>query len=162
MSAPVSRNLVAWIGVAVVVAVALLVGSPSDGPPPTPAERTYALARTIKCPQCVSQSVAESDVAISREIRLDIAARIEAGETDQQIRDAYVAAYGQDVLLSPPTSGSGAVVWVLPVLVLVAGVAGVVFVLRRDRAEGTATASSEDRDLVARALADRETGQEGT
>lgn len=159
MSAPVSRNLIAWIGVVVVVAVALLVGAPSDGPPSGPAERTYALARTIKCPQCVSQSVAESDVAISREIRLDIASRIEAGETDQQIRDAYVAAYGQEVLLSPPTSGSAAVVWVLPVLVLAAGVVGVVVVLRRHGSEPVATATAEDHELVARAraLVDRDT-----
>ena len=44
-------------------------------------------------------------------------------------------------------------VGVLPVLVLAAGVIGVVVVLRRDRTEGGSSATSEDRELVARAMA---------
>ena len=60
----------------------------------TDAERANAVARTIRCPQCRIESVAESNVGIAREIRADIARRIDAGETDDQIADRIAAAVG--------------------------------------------------------------------
>lgn len=147
----------AWGAMAVVLVVALAVGARTDGPPPTPGERTYELARTIKCPQCAGQSVAESDVPIAREVRTDIARRIEAGQTDEEIRAAFAAAYGDEVLLSPSSSGTGIVVWVLPVVVAVVGVVGLVVVLRRGRRAGEPGAVSDaDRELVEQALARRQ------
>lgn len=147
-----------WAVLAAVLVVALAVGARSDGPPPTAAERTYELGRTIRCPQCVGQSVSESDVAISREMRTDIARRIEAGETDEEIRAAYVAAYGEDILLTPPSSGTSLLVWVLPVVAAVGGVVGLVVVVRRGRRGETAAeeATDADRELVARALEARD------
>lgn len=142
-----------WILLGLVLVGALLVGTGDDGGPPTNAERTYALARQVKCPQCAGQSVAESDVVISREIRRDIATRVESGQTDQQILDAYAARYGQEILLEPPTSGSSRVVWLLPVVALLAGLAVVVVVFRRWQATAGVTASEDDRALVADALA---------
>jgi cytochrome c-type biogenesis protein CcmH/NrfF len=138
---------------AVILAVALVVGTGDDGGAPTNAERTYALARQVKCPQCAGQSVAESDVVISREIRRDIAKRVEAGQTDQEILDAYAARYGEAILLEPSTSGSTGVVWLLPVVALLAGLATVVVVFRRWQATTRAEASDDDRALVADALA---------
>lgn len=142
-----------WILLAVVLAVALVVGTGDDGQPPTEAERIYQLARQVKCPQCAGQSVAESDVVISREIRRDIASRVEAGETDEQILQAYADRYGQEILLEPPTSGSSRVVWLLPVVALVGGLVIVVVVFRRWRTSEVGSASAEDEALVAEALA---------
>lgn len=89
------------------------------------------MAKTIRCPTCRGQSVAESEAPIAVFLRGDIARRIDAGETDAEIRTALVARYGQDTLLNPPSSGLAALVWVIPVVGVVVSAAGVVFAFRR-------------------------------
>jgi cytochrome c-type biogenesis protein CcmH len=145
-----ARLWVSWALLAVVLAGALAVAASDDGAPMTASERSYSLARQIRCPQCDGQSVAESDVVVSREIRRDIAARVTQGQSDAEILDAYVQSYGRDVLLEPPTSGVSVVVWWLPALVAVAAVGGLVRVLRRAPTEpadgGGPAAGSAGRD----------------
>jgi len=151
-----------WSVMAVVVVVALAVGTVGGGESPTNAERVVALTRAIRCPQCAGQSVAESDVAVSREIRRDIAGRVEQGQTDEQILAYYSSdtVFGPDALLSPPSEGAGGVVWVLPVVVAVLGLAGLGLAFRRW--SGTSVrATDDDRALVEQALADGERRDDG-
>jgi cytochrome c-type biogenesis protein CcmH len=104
---------------AVVLAVALVLGSRADGPT-NPLDRARAIEQTIKCPTCRGQSVAESDAPASKAIRTDIAARISQGQSDDEIRDYFAAKFGEDIILRPKSSGIGGLVWVLPVAALVA------------------------------------------
>jgi cytochrome c-type biogenesis protein CcmH len=104
---------------AVVLVVALAIGSRSDGPT-DPLDRAHAIEQTIKCPTCRGQSVAESDAPASLAIRTDIAARIAQGQSDDEIRDFFAAKFGEDIILRPKSSGIGGLVWVLPVAALVA------------------------------------------
>ena len=60
----------------------------------------------------------------------DIRRKLEAGETDQQILDYFVAAYGDSVLLEPPRRGLGWAVWLGPLLALAAGGVIVWLILR--------------------------------
>lgn len=145
---------VPWSAMAVVVVVALAVGSIGGAEPPTNAERVVSLTRAIRCPQCAGQSVAESDVAVSREIRRDIASRVEQGQTDEDILAYYSSdtVFGPDALLSPPSEGVGGLVWVLPVVVAVAALAVLGLAFRRWAGPGV-RATDDDRQLVARALA---------
>ena len=141
-----------WAAMAVIVVVALAVGATRDEGPTTNAERVYDVARTIACPECSGQSVAESDISVSREIRRDIAARIEAGQTDDQIRAYYADRFGEEVLLTPSASGATGLVWVLPVVAAVAALAGLVLVFLRWRSRPARAASDADRALVDAAL----------
>ena len=61
-----------WVLVGIVVVAALVYGTLDERHEPTAAERVSEVARTIRCPQCRGQSVAESNVAVAREIRADI------------------------------------------------------------------------------------------
>jgi cytochrome c-type biogenesis protein CcmH len=117
---------------AVVLVTALVIGTRSNGPT-DPLDRAQALEQTIKCPTCRGQSVAESDAAASKAIRTEIARRIAAGQGDGQIRDYFAAQYGEDILLRPASSGWGALVWVLPVAVIVLAAAGLGFAFWRWR-----------------------------
>ena len=85
-------------------------------------------------------------------MRLLIAERIEAGDSDEEIRDFVASRYGREVLLDPSGSGFGALVWALPVIFVVVAVAGLV-VRFRDYRPGARTVTEADRDLVADALA---------
>ena len=52
----------------------------------------------------------------------DFRAPLRSGQSDEQIRQAYVDRYGESILLKPEGSGLGILVWALPVVLLVVGV----------------------------------------
>jgi cytochrome c-type biogenesis protein CcmH len=139
---------------AAVLIVALTIGASSDPGPHTNQERVYNIADTIKCPRCVGQSVAESDVAIAREIRTEIARAIDEGRTDDEIRDQIAAGYDEEVLLTPRASGVSGLVWILPVVAAVAALGGMAFVFVRWRKQGVIEATDDDRRLVDAARVD--------
>ena len=128
-----SRLRWSWLAVLVILVGALTYGTLDDSGPRTDADRVRALSDRIACPQCSGQSVAESDVTIARVIRTDIAERVDAGQTDDEIVAALKAGYGDDIDLNPSATGLTGVVWVLPVAVLIGGLALVVAVLQRWR-----------------------------
>jgi len=132
-----------------VLVVALVVGLQPDDTPRTTEEHVFALAETFKCPTCRSQSVADSEAPSAKAIRAEIARRIEAGQSDAEIRDYLVGRFGEDILLTPSSRGVTGLVWILPVVALVAAFAGLAFAFRRWRRRGIVEATDEDRRLVA-------------
>lgn len=126
--------------VAVLAIGALVLLQPA---PVSPAERTDALARELRCPDCQSLSVADSHTRSAVEIRRRIAELVADGASDAEVRDHFVARYGEWILLAP--SGPG--YWILPFAVIVAG-AGVlvVWLVRRHPGEPMqAPLSADDR-----------------
>lgn len=151
MRATGTARVLPWVVMAVVVAVALVVGSrPADDA--TDEDRVRAIASTVKCPACAGQSAATSDAPSAAAIRAEIARRVRRGESPDEIR-AYLAGRFDDILLTPPRSGAGGVVWGLPVAAVVVAFAGLALVFRRWQASSPTAASPADRDLVARARA---------
>lgn len=136
----------------VVLGLALFVGTRDGGPPPTAAQRTMHIAQQVRCPTCAGLSAAESEAAASVAIRDEIRKRVDAGETDGQIRRFLVGRYSNDILLKPEASGVGALVWGLPVAALVLALAALAVAFRRWRSEAPEEPSDEDRVLVAQAL----------
>jgi cytochrome c-type biogenesis protein CcmH len=114
-------------------------------------ERARDLATELRCPVCEALSVADSPSSTARAIRADLRRRIAAGQSDEQIRQAYVERYGESILLEPQGSGLGMLVWGLPVVALVLGGGGLALALRRWRREPRLHATSADEALVARA-----------
>lgn len=144
-----------WLVIVGLVIVALVRAGVSEGPPRTAEERVRDIASTIKCPTCRSQSVAGSDSAAARAIRGDIARRVSDGQSAAEIRAALADTYGDDVLLTPGRSGIEGAVWVLPVIALVLGLAGVSAAFARWRRSPAASATDDDRALVEQALGER-------
>jgi cytochrome c-type biogenesis protein CcmH len=142
-----------WIGLALVVVVALAVVVWPNGDQSV-AARAHSLETELKCPECQGLSVADSQAPTSRAIRADIKRRIADGQSDGQIRQAYVDDYGESILLSPQDSGISLIVWILPVLVLALGATGIVFALRRNRDQPHLHATAADERLVERSRDD--------
>jgi cytochrome c-type biogenesis protein CcmH len=105
--------------------------------------------------------VADSDSDAANGIRTLIDERIAAGASDAEIRDELAAAYGERVLLTPGRSGVSSLVWTLPVVALVAAMAGLAFAFRRWRGGGAARASDADRAVVEAARARAGGGRAG-
>lgn len=141
-----------WLVLLVVVAAALAYGVADDRTPSTLEDRADALAAEVRCPTCRSESAFESQAASARAVRADIRERLEAGESEGDIRAYLVSRYGQEILLTPSATGASALVWVLPVAALVAASAGLAFAFRRWRRAAEAEPTDDDRALVAEAL----------
>ena len=73
--------------------------------------------------------------------------------TDDQIVAGLEDSYGTDILLVPRATGFDALIWVLPTMAFVFGVAGLAVAFRRWRveADGMADPTDADRDIVAAA-----------
>lgn len=145
------KRLAFWAVVASVVVFALVAAARPQGPT-TDADRVAAIASGLRCPVCQGLSVADSESPTARDIRNDIARRIAAGQSGDEIRSAYVARYGEWILLRPERDGLGGLVWLVPPLAAAGGTAGLTIALWHWRGQRRYTASQADVDLVARAL----------
>lgn len=145
---------VSWALMAVVAVVALLYGGTGDRGPRTDAERVSELARTLACPECAGQPVSESNAAIADVIRAEIKQSVDAGMSDREIRDVFVARYGEWVDLTPSRAGLTGLVWVTPFLVIGAACGALALAFSRWRGVGSSGvhASDDDRRLVEEAL----------
>lgn len=79
------------------------------------------IGKQLQCPVCAGASVAESTSELAGQMRMVIRAKLEAGESEQQIVGYFVERYGDSVLVEPPRRGVGLLVWVAPVAMLVIG-----------------------------------------
>ena len=80
--------------------------------------RARALSAEFRCLVCQNQSIDDSDAPLARDLRAMVRARLLAGDSDQDIRAAVTARYGEFVLFRPRFGGPTAVLWLLPLLLL--------------------------------------------
>jgi cytochrome c-type biogenesis protein CcmH len=146
----VTRRLVPWVGLVLVVVVALGVVLWPDGGRSDSA-RARALAEELRCPECQGLSAADSSAPTARAMRADIRDRIEAGQSDEEIRQSMVDRFGESILLRPEGGGLGLIVWGLPVAALALGGAGLALALRRWRRQPALHATAADEALVEQA-----------
>ena len=120
-----------YVAMALVALTVLLVGALDQAGARTEDERVQAISRTIQCPACSGQSVAGSNASSAQAIRAEIADRVAEGETDDEIRAYFASRYGDQILLTPPSSGAGAVVWIAPVVALAVASLGLALAFKR-------------------------------
>lgn len=157
-TAPALRTIGTWL-----LAVAALTGfapawaqvaSPDGTRTGTAVElesRVFDIARQLRCPTCVSESVADSNANISIEMRRQIQSQLEAGASEAEILAFFQERYGDWILLEPPRRGIHLFVWWLPGIALAAGAGGLAWLMVRwTRAGGRAAAEGtvEDEDLA--------------
>ena len=89
----------------------------------TPQEEARArqLFTEVRCVQCQSESIADSDAKIAGDMRREIRAEIAAGKTDAQIRKALFDHYGDYVLFRPRFSKGNLLLWLTPPLIALLG-----------------------------------------
>lgn len=112
----IGRSFALWCVALVVVGAFAFVLTPHGS---SEQARVAHLESLVRCPSCDDLSVAESNATSAIAVRREIAAKVRAGESDDQILTSLEAVYGTSILLSPPTSGLGVILWLGP-LVLVA------------------------------------------
>ena len=116
-------------GVAIAIAAVSLVAAAVAAQ--TLDDRVYAMARQLLCPVCQGQTVAESDATVAQEMRGIIRQKLQAGETSDQILRYFVGQFGDTILAEPPRRGVSWLLYLGPLVALVAGFGIAAAVIRR-------------------------------
>jgi len=144
-----------WLALAVLVVGVFGYGVLDDGGRDgSVAARAQRLEESVMCPTCRGQSIADSDSSAADGIRNYIRTAIAEGDSDGEIRDYLAGQYGDDIILTPERGGWQGLVWILPVVAVLAAFVGIGLAFRTWRRQKSPTASDDDRALVDRALHD--------
>lgn len=112
-------------------------------------KRYQALSEELRCPKCQNQNIADSNAPISQDLRRLLYEQLEAGASDDEIRQYMVDRYGEFVSYRPRFSGATAMLWFAPLLLLAVGLAIVVMTLRgRGRDSGPGTLSDDEQQRL--------------
>lgn len=82
--------------------------------------RAVRLGNELRCLVCENESVNASPAPLAADLRGLIRERIQAGDTDQQIRDLMAARYGEFVLFRPRLNWRNLLLWLGPFALLTA------------------------------------------
>jgi cytochrome c-type biogenesis protein CcmH len=149
--------LLALLAAAATLTVVGVRGEPTAN---TRAAQVQQIASGLRCPVCQDLSAADSPAPLAGQMRHQIGEQLASGRSPDQIRQGFIAAYGDSVLMSPPHTGLGQTAYMLPLLVLGVVLVGAAVQLWRwrgvpgpgDVAQPDGALSTTDRRIVERAL----------
>ncbi|HZJ09261.1 MAG TPA: cytochrome c-type biogenesis protein [Trueperaceae bacterium] len=112
--------------------------------------RVFEIAGQLRCPVCVSESVADSNAQLAQQMRELIQQQLEEGRSEAEIFAYFTNRYGDWILLDPPKRGVHLLVWLLPIAAVVIGVAALALTVRRwlARSRERPTVDQEDLERV--------------
>lgn len=121
-------------------------------------ERARDLSKELRCVVCQNEAIDTSNAGMARDMRVLLRERLVAGDSDDEVRDFFVARYGDYVLMNPPIKASTYVLWFGPAVVLLLAAAFVWRAARRRKTTATPAAalSSEEQARLDRLLSDRD------
>ena len=91
------------------------------------------MSAELRCPKCQNQNIADSNAPIAQDLRKLLFQQLEEGASNEEILDHMVARYGEFVRYRPRFSGATAVLWLAPILLLLAAIAVAFLTLRSRR-----------------------------
>ena len=93
--------------------------------------RARDIGKGLRCLVCQNQSIDDSNAGLAKDLRRLVRERLQAGDSDQAVRDYIVERYGDYVLLKPPFKPTTYALWLGPAAMLLIAGWGVVGYLRR-------------------------------
>jgi cytochrome c-type biogenesis protein CcmH len=93
--------------------------------------RYERLSRELRCLQCRSETIADSNATLAADLRRQLRELIAAGKTDDEIMQYMTDRYSDYVLYKPPVAPRTWILWAAPVLFVVGGAIAAIVVIRR-------------------------------
>jgi cytochrome c-type biogenesis protein CcmH len=103
--------------------------------------RVQTLGKELRCAVCQGLSVSDSPSSMARAQLDKIRELVSEGKSDQEVRDYFVARYGEWVLLQPKVA-ENPLVWLAPVLMLLGGAFVIYRQVKREPGSATPAASA--------------------
>jgi cytochrome c-type biogenesis protein CcmH len=120
-------------------------------------QRAHQLSGELMCPICDGQTIDGSNAQIAQDMRAKVRERLDAGDTNAEVKDYFVLRYGQEILAAPKRSGFSLLAWIVPVIIVLGAIGIALFAIKNMRkgtlqpqlanspsAAGAATTSEED------------------
>jgi cytochrome c-type biogenesis protein CcmH len=105
---------------------------------PAQQKRYERVVRELRCLQCRSETIADSNAMLAADLRRQVRELMAAGKSDEEIFQYMTARYGDYVLYKPPMTARTILLWSAPILLLVAaGAAAAVVIARKSRLPDT-------------------------
>jgi cytochrome c-type biogenesis protein CcmH len=98
---------------------------------PVQQARYAHLIHELRCVQCRSQSIADSNVSLAADLRRQVRELMAAGKSDEEILQYMTDRYGDYVLYNPPVAPRTWLLWAAPILFVGIGALVAVVVIRR-------------------------------
>jgi cytochrome c-type biogenesis protein CcmH len=116
----------------------------------TPADEQHFkdLIAELRCLVCQNQSLADSDAELAHDLRAEVYAMVQDGQSDAEIVEFLVARYGDFVLYNPPVKPANYLLWFGPFVLLLVAVFLLLRAVRRQKANPTIEISAEDRQRL--------------
>lgn len=92
-------------------------------PTPELQKRYLGLTHELRCMQCQNEAIADSPVSLAADLRRQVAEMLNAGKSDDDVRNYMVARYGNFILFRPPVSSKTLWLWATPGILLLIGAA---------------------------------------
>ena len=96
--------------------------------PPAPASYDTALERRVaevasvlRCPVCQGLSIQDSPSELSVQMKDVVRQQLREGKSPEEVKAYFVSKYGEWILLQPKASGMNLLVYIAPLLLLLAG-----------------------------------------
>ena len=117
-------------------------------------KRARNISSELRCLVCQNESIDDSDAPLAADLRRLVRERLEAHDSDAQVIDYIVARYGEFVLLRPRFELSTLLLWLTPLLVLLAGIVLVARSSGRTATSQSDALSEEEKAKLAQILSD--------
>lgn len=147
------RRLLLTVGLILSALPALAVQPGEVLKDPVLEARARALSAELRCLVCQSQSIDESDATIAHDLRVLVRERLQAGDSDDAVKEFLVDRYGEYVLLKPRLTWHTIVLWGAPPALLVVGGVLAFGVFRRRRATSASGLTPDEEARVEALLA---------
>lgn len=108
-------------------------------------KRMIGLAEKLRCLVCQNESLASSHAELAEDLRREVREQMKKGLSDDEIKAYLVARYGDFVLFDPPMKSYTLLLWFGPFALLLAGLSGLLWQLRKRKNQvSETTLSTED------------------
>jgi cytochrome c-type biogenesis protein CcmH len=84
-------------------------------------DRFDQLTKELRCLVCQNQNLADSDAQLAHDLRREVHDLLLTGRNDDEIKQFLVDRYGDFVLYRPPMQTNTYLLWVAPLILLLAG-----------------------------------------
>jgi cytochrome c-type biogenesis protein CcmH len=125
------RRLAACVALFALASPAMAIDTDKAFDDPELQARYEHIIEEVRCLKCQNQSIKDSNAFLAGDLRREIRRMLAEGKSDGEIYDFLVARYGEFALYRPRMSGKTLVLWIAPILLLLAGGFVLVNILRR-------------------------------
>jgi cytochrome c-type biogenesis protein CcmH len=98
--------------------------------------RYQQLTAELRCLVCQNQNLADSDAPLAQDLRKEIFKMMQAGRSNDEIKQFLIDRYGDFVLYKPPVKSNTLALWLMPAFLLTVGALVLLVVVRKHKPNG--------------------------